>query len=140
MIDWSKEQYHEPRSFTIKNIRDMFFALQNISQAQSRTNDAEERIRELQDKCDDLTKTTQELEASIATNRREVDRTHQDHVERWQKTQGINENNFERLLKKIRINTDQLETHSKQVEELRSFQQNQIRVNDKTQKIIRENK
>ena len=32
-IDWENPVFHEPRAFTIKNIRDIFFSLLNQSQA-----------------------------------------------------------------------------------------------------------
>ena len=52
LIDWSKEEFNEPRALTIKNIRDIFFALMNQSQAQQRICDSEDNIRRLWDKCE----------------------------------------------------------------------------------------
>lgn len=34
LIDWSQANLHEPRVLTIKNVRDIFFALLNQSQCQ----------------------------------------------------------------------------------------------------------
>ena len=33
-IDWTKDAYNQPRAFTMKNIRDLFFGLMNQSRAQ----------------------------------------------------------------------------------------------------------
>lgn len=50
-LDWKKEVYHEPRAFTIKNFRDLFFGMMNQSKAQQRIYDAEENIRKLYEEC-----------------------------------------------------------------------------------------
>ena len=34
LIDWNKSEFQEPRAFTMKNIRDIFFGLMNQSKAQ----------------------------------------------------------------------------------------------------------
>jgi hypothetical protein len=54
---WSKSEYKEPRIFTMKQIRDIFFSLLNQSKAQDRICDGEDNIRRLWDKCKSLTET-----------------------------------------------------------------------------------
>ena len=51
LITWRDDVFHEPRAFTLKNIRDIFFALLNQSKAQDRICDAEDNIRQLWKKC-----------------------------------------------------------------------------------------
>jgi hypothetical protein len=50
-IEWKKDVYNEPRAFTLKNIRDIFFGLMNQSKAQQRTCDSEDNINKLYAKC-----------------------------------------------------------------------------------------
>tara|TARA_B110000285_G_C15114269_1_gene613121 strand:- start:1739 stop:1987 length:249 start_codon:yes stop_codon:yes gene_type:complete len=54
-INWGAEHYNTPREFTIRNIKDLFYANMNRSKAQQRLDDAEENIKLLWEKCRELT-------------------------------------------------------------------------------------
>jgi len=56
-INWGAEQYNTPRKFTVRNIKDLFYANMNRSKAQQRLDDSEENIKELWLKCKELTDT-----------------------------------------------------------------------------------
>lgn len=62
LIDWKQEHFNQPREFTIKNIRDIFFGLLNQSKAQERVCDTEENIVNLWEKCQNLTEFDTELD------------------------------------------------------------------------------
>jgi transcription initiation factor IIE alpha subunit len=75
-LDWSDAKLNEPRQLTLKNVRDIFFALINQSRAQKRICKTEDNVTKLYAKCQALTDTTERLDKKIDKTRADLDAQH----------------------------------------------------------------
>lgn len=81
---------NEPRVFSVKNIRDIFFTLLNTSMAQYRICDGETNINALWDKCKSLTEECERIEKKLDKTRRELDMQHEMFHREFESTQTAN--------------------------------------------------
>lgn len=139
-FDWNKKEFNEPRRFTVKNIRDIFYSLLNLSKAQERLCDGELNIKNLWDKCQSLTEECQRIDERLTQNRKEVDETHEEHVARFEDTQAQNEDQFAIHDDKLAKINKKLEEHKSRHEEHGNIQGKLQRECDKLNRLITKNK
>ena len=140
LIDWKQEHFNQPREFTIKNIRDIFFGLLNQSKAQERICDAEDNIGRLWEKCQALTEFDTGLDEKINKTRIELDQQHADFYEKYMKTVEEHETKFINNMKRIKANTEQLEAHKQVLDDYKGFKDNTIKQNERLEGKITKSK
>lgn len=121
LLDWKNPAFNEPRSFTLKNIRDIFFGLMNQSKTQQRTCDSEDHITKLYSKCKELLEITENIDTKMNKQKDDLNAQHNIFFKKFTETVEAHEEKFSISSKKIRNNTEQLETHSKDLEFLKAF-------------------
>jgi hypothetical protein len=139
-IDWKQEVFNEPRALTIKNFRDLFFGMMNQSRAQQRVSQAEEHVRQLYIKCQELSMRGNLLDAKIKATKTELNEQHNTFYDEFKQTMADHDERHTALAKKVRQNSDQLDSHSKMHEEMKMFREATIRGMDKQEKAILYNK
>ena len=95
----------------------------NQSQSQQRICDAEENIKNLWKKCQDLTDNGTDLDSKIDKTRAELDGQHDNFHREYKKTMGEHEDKFTNQGKKIRTAQDLLEQHTKLHEQAAMFRE-----------------
>lgn len=97
--------------FSLKNIRDLFFTMMNLSKAQDRICDNEMNISDLWDKCKQLTGECDRLDKKIDQNRKELDTQHQVFHQEFDETQANNENIMDQHDQKLKQITQTLKDY-----------------------------
>lgn len=139
-IDWSDAKLNEPRQLTLKNVRDIFFALMNQSRAQKRICKAEDNITKLWDKCGQLTNTTETLDQKIDKTRADLDAQHKIFYKEFENTKERMDDTFEKLRKDIRNINNKIEDHNKRLDNLERFSEQHGKNIDKLEQRINKNK
>ena len=116
--DWAAPCLNEPRTFTIKNIRDIFFTLLNQSQTQKRVCETEDNIRLLWGKCSQLNKRCEELDNKIDQTKDTLDDQHKKFHEEFEKSCEEIEQKFQNHLRKIMINREDIAKSQRAIMEL----------------------
>ena len=74
LIDWNDKTLNEPRTLSIKNVRDIMFGILNQSKAQRRIVTSEDNITDLFKKSRELNDYCDRLDAKIDKTRQELDK------------------------------------------------------------------
>ena len=76
-LDWETKEWNQPRVFTLKNIRDIFFTLMNFSKTQERVCDGETNIHNLWEKTAQLTAECERIDKKLDQTRKDLDKQHE---------------------------------------------------------------
>ena len=116
LIDWNDKSLNEPRTLSIKNVRDIMFGILNQSKAQRRIVTSEDNITDLFKKSRELNDYCDRLDAKIDKTRQELDKQHNDFFDTFTATKEKFEEIFDKNKKQLHVHHGKLEEHQKFLE------------------------
>ena len=125
---------------TVKNVRDIFFTLLNTSVNQQRICENEVNIKNIWEKCQQLTDECGRIDAKLDLNRKQLDKQHTDFYLKFEEHEARNEDDFAMVDEKIKKINEKLVEHRTKHEEHNVQQSKLSRECEKLNRLINKTK
>ncbi|CDW72692.1 UNKNOWN [Stylonychia lemnae] len=122
-LELSFDHLNEPRMLSVKQVRDLFYSLLNISQATSRIKETEINFEKLQTKCYKLSYDDEQLSNRINNNNNTALKTFDEINKENKQTKLDNERKFSDFFHRIQNNFDNIKKLKQYAEEQKMFQE-----------------